>query len=507
MIRTPWRNIPQTMGTQHPDNAAAPYWEKDSDGFVSTQEEVIEAASTFQDLGCEEYMWDWEGKFVDESVIEKLLIEHREFFQRHPLGKKRFLTFRIPNIWQEKGRSLARAFMNILTSEEFARDINMHTPPLFEVILPMADDPQQLIQLHRMFADLARAKHAIFPGNGTLKHIELIPLIEGVEHMNTVDAFLSAYVSEYRKAFHRTPEYIRVFIARSDPAMMSGMIPAMIGNRVALSHLAQWSQRTGIATFPWIGAGSLPFRGFLSPDTVRTFTRTYPGCRSVSIQSAFRYDYPIDSVRLAIRNLHRELRLKTAVRYSSDEASHLVRIQKIAERAYQQSMMPHIDLITRVARDIPRRRERRLHIGLLGYGRSVRGAQLPRAISFTAAWYSIGIPPEVLGLHACMQELSDADKRMLARCLPTLPEHYAHALSYYNPQALDMLVQRYPLLKSVREDVEAAREYVGDVRSFVSSSLSAQHHAWTTAAVTQLLADESLTQSIVQSGLCRKSIG
>ncbi|MFA6549419.1 MAG: phosphoenolpyruvate carboxylase, partial [Candidatus Margulisiibacteriota bacterium] len=58
------RIIPATMATQHPDNANAPYWERDGDGFVSVHEELDECVSSMRDLGTQEFMWDWEGKYA-----------------------------------------------------------------------------------------------------------------------------------------------------------------------------------------------------------------------------------------------------------------------------------------------------------------------------------------------------------------------------------------------------------------------------------------------------------
>ena len=91
------------MATQHPDNARAPYWEKDSDGFISSSEETAECMDAFRHLGAEEFMWDWEGKFTDEAVIDRLFHFYFDYFKKNPLGLKKRLTFRIPNIWQEKG--------------------------------------------------------------------------------------------------------------------------------------------------------------------------------------------------------------------------------------------------------------------------------------------------------------------------------------------------------------------------------------------------------------------
>ena len=154
--------IPQTMATQHPDNARAPYWEKDGDGFVSSREETAECVDAFRELNIEEFMWDWEGKFADEAVVDRLFHHYYEYFKKNPLGLKKRLTFRIPNIWEEKGFSLIRSLMVVLTSEDFARDIRFHSPPLFEVILPMTENAKQLIFIQKSFQKLAQLKSKMF---------------------------------------------------------------------------------------------------------------------------------------------------------------------------------------------------------------------------------------------------------------------------------------------------------------------------------------------------------
>ena len=150
------------MATQHPDNANAPYWEKDGDGYVSTREETEECYSAFKDLRCQEFLWDWEGKYVDEAVVDRLFHKHLNYFKKNQLGRDKFLTFRIPNIWHEQGYSLARAMMGILTAEAFARDLKFHTPPIFEVILPMTSKAEDIIYLQDTFCRLATYKHTLF---------------------------------------------------------------------------------------------------------------------------------------------------------------------------------------------------------------------------------------------------------------------------------------------------------------------------------------------------------
>ena len=111
------------MATQHPDHAGVPPWKKNGDAFISAQEEVEECVSAFRDLKCQEYMWDWEGKYVDEAVVDKLFSKYYDFFKKKTLGGDVFLTFRLPNIWEEKGYRLARAYIGILTFEDLAHDL------------------------------------------------------------------------------------------------------------------------------------------------------------------------------------------------------------------------------------------------------------------------------------------------------------------------------------------------------------------------------------------------
>src|SRR5437660_12737273 len=87
--------IPRCMSTQHPDNVAMPFFAQSAP--LSAEDEVREAYYAFSHLGCDEQMWDFEGKEVDEHVVEKLLTQYEGFFAEHPIGERVLLTPRIPN--------------------------------------------------------------------------------------------------------------------------------------------------------------------------------------------------------------------------------------------------------------------------------------------------------------------------------------------------------------------------------------------------------------------------
>jgi phosphoenolpyruvate carboxylase len=89
-------------------------------------------------------------------------------------------------------------------------------------------------------------------------------------------------------------------------------------------------------------------------------------------------------------------------------------------------------LVNTVARAVPRRRLRKMHVGLFGYNRESAGVSLPRAIPFCASLYSIGLPPELIGLAA----LSDADWSWLRATVPSVEADLIDAARYLDRDAL-----------------------------------------------------------------------
>lgn len=449
------------MATQHPDNAAAPYWEQDGDGFVSVQEEAEECFRSFSDLNIDEYMWDWEGKYVDEAVVDKLFSAHYQYFRRHELGRDKFLTFRLPNIWQEKGYSLARALMGILTSESFAADLCFHTPPLFEVILPMTEHAKQLIYIQDTFTKLARFKNKLFgDGKSKFDYVEIIPIFEGVDDLAKAGRVLEQYVRLHQQVYKRRPGYLRPFIARSDPSLNAGQVPAVLASKIALSDFAKLEQRLKIKCYPILGAGSLLFRGGLSPQRIGAFCKEYPGVKTVTIQSAFRYDFALPKVKQAIRKLKSHLPQSHAILLDSKERRELMEMIDIFKSYYQRTVEKLATEINKLAESVPRRRERRLHIGLFGYSRKVGKKQMPRAISFSAAFYSLGVPPELIGSGRALKKLTLRQRELLVKYYVNFKSDLLAAGRYLNKENLELLAKRNSAWQEISKDVALIEEYL-----------------------------------------------
>ena len=169
------------MATQHPDNAGKPFWY--GKAFVASDAEIKESYVCFARLGIDEYNWDWEGKFVDEAVVDRLLHGYHAYFTKKPLGKEKFLTFRIPNPRVEKQFRLARAFMVIITSSQLAKTLGFSYHPIFETILPLTETAEEILDIQEAFRKLVSLEHRLLKMEESIKHIEIIPLFEQVRKL------------------------------------------------------------------------------------------------------------------------------------------------------------------------------------------------------------------------------------------------------------------------------------------------------------------------------------
>lgn len=500
------RRIPPTIASQHPDNATAPYWNKNQP-FISAYQEIQEAVSCFQDLGVSEYMWDWEGKHADAAVIDRLLTEHHDYFSKHQLGRDKFLTFRIPNIWEEKGYSLLQAMTVILSGEDEARDMKFGQRPLFEVILPMTERPEQLMRIHILFQRLAQFKSKDFtkrePDNND--YLELIPLVEGVENQLQVGQLLTDYVKLHQQHFGRKPEYIRNFLACSDSALLSGFLAGVLANKIAIAQIYDFSEASGVPAYPFFGAGSLRFRGGLNPDTIDRFLEEFPGVRTVTVQSAFRYDYPKDTVKNAISRLEKELPKTAPLRISLADQERLTAIAHQSAKTYKQTLDGVVPGMQAIFKAIPKRRDRRQHIGLLAYSRTFGEHTLPRAITFTGGFYSVGVPPEFIGSGRTLKALEPAELELLKNHYPNLATDFEAAGRFLNIENLREFAAGSSAWRKILEDVEAVKEVLGI--ELGPKTKDEQLHHDLSAKLTKLDGGSDASGLITQMAELRKSLG
>lgn len=463
-------NIPRTMSTQHPDNVFQPFFTENS--LIGGEDEIQEAYYAYSHLGCTEQMWDFEGKEVDNFVVKKLLTQNESFFKSKKLGSDVFLTFRVPNPEVEKGEAkvLLETLESIPRSFDAAKLFyNGDIVPIFEVILPMAMSAQSLNRIYYYYKNFVAGKSNQELSGSTIKDwigefkpeiVNVIPLFEDMGSL-----LCSADITrEYLK--DKQVEYQRVFLARSDPAVNYGSLSAVLLNKIALYKLYKLQEETGIKIQPILGVGSAPFRGNLRPETVEQLIQGYPSVHTFTIQSSFKFDNPPDIVLRAINKINHKT--DSAPLPVADEEK-LLEIVNRYRTAYFNHIRKLALIVNQIARFVPRRRKRKLHIGLFEYARKAEDVKLPRAISFTSALYSLGVAPEFLG----MEILSDEDFKYISEIYPNVEYDFQSALKFCNLESPFMPAETIMAIRKRFNDAAIHAEHckiTSRIAELVSSS-------------------------------------
>lgn len=486
--------VPRCMSSQHPDNVRTPFFASHS--VIGGEDEIREAYYVFSHLGCDEQMWDAEGKEVDDFVVVKLLSNYDYFFREKKLGEDVFLTLRVPNpaVERAEGKVLIETLDSIPRSFDVSKIFyGEDLAPIFEVILPMTQSPEQLNRVYFYYKEFVVGKQhrPCFSGDVPLKEwigefkpeeINVIPLVEDIVSMLKADQIVRDYLKDKRF------EYQRVFLARSDPALNYSLVSAVLLNKIALYKLSLLEEELSVDIYPILGVGSPPFRGGMTPLSESQVLEEYPSVQTFTLQSAFKYDYPEQQIVESIK------RIKEKKRGKPQELD-LEYYQKILEnlsKEYEEEIVEIAPLINRLAPYIPQRRKRKLHIGLFGYARGVGRITLPRAITFCAALYSLGIPPEILGLSALTQKQKEA----VSEIYKFFEQHISSALQYLNQENLKLLPPS--LAEKIRE---TAKEFEYETN---------QEHKKLTTQIVKLFKQNEIAkmeEKIIEAGALRGFLG
>ncbi|MGV8151283.1 MAG: phosphoenolpyruvate carboxylase [Candidatus Woesearchaeota archaeon] len=423
------------MGTQHPDNVNTPFFA--SNHVMNGEDEVQEAYYSFSHLKINEQLWDIEGKEVDNHVISKLLSKYPHYFKDNVLGEDKFLTIRAPNpdIQKTEAKILAEVIYSIprnhdIASTFYGRDV----APIFEVVIPMCESEKPILRLRDFYNQFVNKAHestvndvklSSWLGHFKPEKIRVTPLFE------TKDQILNAHTSIKKYLEQTKEEMSRVWYARSDPALNYGSLSAILMVKIALQRLKRIEEETSKELFPIIGMGSAPFRGNFKPQTAPQILKGYPSVQTFTLQSAYKYDHPISEVIDSIEYID-SISRKDPLQIDEEMALKYI---DIIEKEYSEMVSELAPTINHISKYLPERRMRKTHTGLFGYSRATKGLQLPRAIKFCGALYSIGLPPEILGLSA----LTSHDLENIKTFYSNIDYDMKEALQYLNRENLGIL--------------------------------------------------------------------
>ncbi len=447
----PERNVSRTMSTQHPDNVNNPFFSDSSE--LAGEDEIKEVFYTYSHIHSREQLWDCEGKEVDNFVVKKLLNKYEPYFTRHKLGKDVFLTLRVPNpsIEKSEAKILLETLESIPRNFDAAKLFyNEDIAPIFEIALPMTTDYRELVRIAEYYKHHVVGKQHHELSGITIKEwighfkpetLRIIPLIETKENILNPEKIVENYINE-----EKIEDYQRVWLARSDPALNYGNLATVMMLKVAFQKLADLQEKTSVDILPILGCGSAPFRGNFKPTNIKNCLQGYPSVYTFTLQSAFKYDYSIKDVTSAVKLLNESKPSKP----TDVNAKKCAAIIDKLMGEYQKEVRLIVELINAMAPYVPPRRKRKLHIGLFGYSRNVGELKLPRAITFCAALYSYGLPPEILGLSA----LDSKDIDYIKDIYPNFDNDLRDALQYLNQDN----IQIFP--REIIKKIESAGKLV-----------------------------------------------
>ncbi|MEJ6951613.1 phosphoenolpyruvate carboxylase [Natronospora cellulosivora (SeqCode)] len=445
------KKISSTMMTQHPDSAAK---------YVPIQDEVNEAINGLkpmpEGLGLEEIMIDFEGKLTPYHQTAQIVMGLLE--NGLTPGKDVFVTPRVANARKETAFRQIMAFLSITETIVGAKEFS-ELQSVVEVILPMVSSAEELIKVKKRIDSVAKLAVDEFGMKENRNLLQLIPLIEEVPELVKIDDIINDFVRELRKNDYPL-DYLRFMLGRSDPALSYGNVSAVLANRIALSKSYKAGENLGIDIYPIFGGGALPFRGHVTLENIHNVLETYPGLKTITIQSGIRYDQSSDKLNDMVKIIQEELPQSKPHFYTDEEYQQIYNYIGIFTSTYLDVFFKISPTVAKLSDFMPRQRDRLARKSGLGYARDIARPKdiasfvndaeikaelskfnteielaLPRAITFTASLYSIGLPPVFLGTGRGLKKLKGK----------------------WGEKGLNDFLKEYP---SIKADLEFAIKYV-----------------------------------------------
>ena len=167
-------------------------------------------------------------------------------------------------------------------------------------------------------------------------------------------------------------------------------------------------------------------------------------------------------------------------------------------------------MVLELSKFVPMNRERLLHIGILSYARKIKGKKdsLPRAINFTAVFYTAGLPPEFLGIASTIASLTQSEKELFSRVYPNLVSQLNYSAPYFNEENLLILSHKWPHLRKVCASVKKFAAENG-IKLGPRNSEQILHRNHISNAVQHYFAGDYklFVSSLVKAGKCRHALG
>jgi len=431
----PRYRAPILMATQHPDSTRV----------ITTSQEVEEAIEAISLFRCDEIMVDYEGKLTPYHQPEWIVDKAHEKGLR--AGIDFLISLRIPNDMLEGASRHIHSIVTALITNWKAQRMGLEQPVRY-IIIPMVESTNLFQAVVRR---VSRLQHTIHEELGLEEgYIDIVPLLESVDSQLEIHR----YVETISRQEGRNPWTHRIFLGKSDSALLSGHIASSLALRIALSKLYRASEERDLEISPIIGMGKPPFRGHMAPHNIERWARTWRGYRTATIQTAMRYDTDRGEYEHMRSIIISNSRGKPE-HVDEESEKGLREIIRLSSSKYMGRIRAMANAILEVSEHVANTRER---VSFKEYGRSSGEILLPRAIAFTALFYTIGLPPALIDIGV-LNSVSGRDLEILIETYNIYPD-YQYDLNYYSEEILSKWLPR-EIFEDIRRDIRKAIENLG----------------------------------------------
>jgi phosphoenolpyruvate carboxylase len=456
------------MCTQHPDSASK---------YIATQEEPGEAIEAAQVFGCDEYMPDYEGKATPYHQNVQIVSKFIEETDLIP-GKDIFITPRAPSAVQENRFRQLMVMMSIAEANYNALEYS-DVQAINEFVHPMTGSVREIIEAQQHMVDVSELAKKEF--GFSMEVPRIIPLVEDAPALLHAKELAKSTIHAWKEHFGTATDKFRVFLGKSDSALSFGHVASTLSCKYAISGLSELNSELDTQTGIIFGAGTLPFRGHLNLKNAENFFSEYRGVGTITLQSALRYSHKKGDAE-ALVNLAKAKLPETPEFLSTEEKEEIVNLIGIFGAGYSRTLRQLAPTINRIAALLPQQRDRLMHKGKGGYSRNApdisglvklcrtdigkeleasmpaENLHLPRAIKFTGALYSIGLPPELIGTGRALEEVREklgetSCENLLTKYFPSLESDLNFASGYLDLNVASRFLSG-ECLKEIRKDLE-----------------------------------------------------
>ncbi len=452
------------MATQSPDSASA---------YVSFAEEVEEAVSFLTPAeeggyGFDELVIDFKGKLTPESQITSVVAS---------LLKKRVIqSLRVkvtPKMPGEDAIGLRRtAILHSIIEANYSACQHINENVIDEVIHPVGRDVRSLVRVEANFNIIKNHVVEVSSKPVNVGDVHFIPLLEELQSILNADNISSSYLNACATMLPRECERLRIYLARENVSAKFGMVSSTLALRLSLSRLNKVSEETSVPIYPILECSPLPLKGNLNYEYRDFFLKTYGGVATIAVPPSFVYDAGGKRSSEVIKSFKDALQSGHPSVFSSDEEKEILELITFFAFEYTQTVCKVADLLNMLASLIPERREAEMNESLKVNPKeelqplksdlkiSLDPFTLPPPVKYTALMYSLGIPPELIGVGRALRKLENKRKNIAEKLFeyyPSFEVDISSALRYLCVEAARKVFPE-PFMLDLTEDLKIIRD-------------------------------------------------